>query len=178
MKCLCIIYKSLKYVISKTFSLGKYAVYDNWESWNECSLSCNGGKRKRTRDCIKSNFPPKSDPQTKRLISTYGSLSQVPLTKDNEYYESLLGADNPNLQKTETANDVLNTPSRSTVSYGREKYYYFDKVGNRRNRKKDIIDSKHCRRGGLPTGMETCNEQKCPGMQYIYLIFCSIYVQK
>ena len=56
-------------------------MYDNWESWSDCSASCGGGKKKRRRDCIKSDFPPKNDPQTERLISTYGSLSNAPLTK-------------------------------------------------------------------------------------------------
>ena len=59
---------------------GKYAVYDNWESWSQCSASCGGGKRNRNRVCLKSDFPPKNDPQTERLISTYGSLSRAPLT--------------------------------------------------------------------------------------------------
>ena len=57
---------------------GKYAVYDNWETWSQCSASCGGGKRNRNRICLKSDFPPKNDPQTERLISTYGSLSKVP----------------------------------------------------------------------------------------------------
>ena len=67
----------------KLFSVisGKYAVYDNWESWSQCSASCGGGKRNRNRVCLKSDFPPKNDPQTERLISTYGSLAKVPLTK-------------------------------------------------------------------------------------------------
>ena len=59
---------------------GKYAVYDNWETWSQCSASCGGGKRNRNRVCLKSDFPPKNDPQTERLISTYGSLAKVPYT--------------------------------------------------------------------------------------------------
>ena len=31
-------------------------------------------------------------------------------------------------------------------------------------KKKEIIDLKHCRRGGPPNATESCNEGKCPGI--------------
>ena len=104
---------------------GKYAVYDNWVEWTECSTSCGGGHRKRERDCIKSNFPPKSDPQTQRLISTYGDLTQVPLTKDltNDYGGS---------------NSLSSAPL--DISRNNNKYYYYDIFYINPRTKKEIIE--------------------------------------
>ena len=46
----------------------------------------------------------------------------------------------------------------------KEKYYYYaDEHYGSLRREKDIIDAKHCRRGGLPNATETCNDRKCPG---------------
>ena len=55
-------------------------------------------------------------------------------------------------------------------------YYLLDKYEDSFLKKKDIIDLKHCRRGGLPNATESCNEENCPGnLIFVFGIILSYY---
>lgn len=75
----------LKWNKRASFYVGKFGVWSSWEPWSFCSASCGGGNRKRKRDCAESNFPPKTSPETQRLISSFGSFDLVPVSSNETF---------------------------------------------------------------------------------------------
>ena len=67
---------------------------------------------------------------------------------------------------TETINEVKIDTSGDNLHKKEKYYFYADQYEEPFNRKKDILDPKHCRRGGLPNATDSCNDSKCPGNKF------------
>ena len=90
----------------------------------------------------------------KYLDNKHGILNSSYIWK---YFENYI------IQVTETTAITKSRKESDTAITNRKYYYYADQYDENFSREKDIIDAKHCRRGGLPNATETCNEGKCPG---------------
>ena len=64
---------------------------------------------------------------------------------------------------TETSNKIRSPASGTSLNTKEKYYYYIDQYEEQFSLKKNILDPKHCRRGGFPNATESCNENKCPG---------------